>query len=68
MDAENHHLHKPVLIGEVQENAQFQVVWKTSGPIKAQAWSPFIPDSAKKVANWTYPWVCGNCTEPKYKD
>jgi urea transport system substrate-binding protein len=68
MDAENHHLHKPVLIGEVQENGQFQVVWKTPGPIKAQAWSPFIPDSAKKVANWTYPWVCGNCTEPKYKN
>ena len=68
MDAENHHLHKPVFIGEIQENGQFQVVWKTTGPIKAQAWSPFIPDSAKKVANWTYPWVCGNCTEPKYKD
>ncbi len=68
MDAENHHLHKPVLIGEVQENGQFQVVWKTPGPIKAQAWSPFIPDSAKKVANWNYPWVCGNCTEPKYKN
>ncbi len=68
IDAENHHLHKPVFIGEVQENGQFQIVWKTTGPIKAQAWSPFIPDSAKKVANWTYPWVCGNCTEPKYKD
>ncbi len=68
MDAENHHLHKPVFIGEVQENGQFQVVWKTPGPIKAQAWSPFIPDSAKKVANWTYPWVCGNCTEPRYKN
>ncbi len=68
IDAENHHLHKPVFIGEVQENGQFQIVWKTPGPIKAQAWSPFIPDSAKKVANWTYPWVCGNCTEPKYKN
>jgi urea transport system substrate-binding protein len=68
MDAENHHLHKPVLIGEVQGNGQFLVVWKTPGPIKAQAWSPFIPDSAKKVANWTYPWVCGNCTEPKYEN
>jgi urea transport system substrate-binding protein len=68
MDAENHHLHKPVLIGEVQEDGQFQVVWKTPGPIKAQAWSPFIPDSAKKVANWTYPWVCGNCAEPKFKN
>jgi urea transport system substrate-binding protein len=68
MDAQNHHLHKPVLIGEVREDGQFDVVWKTDGPIRAQAWSPFIPDSAKKVADWTYPWVCGNCTEPKYRN
>ena len=67
MDAKNHHLHKPVLIGEVKGDGQFNVVWKTEGPIRANAWSPFIPDSAKKVADWTYPWVCGNCTEPKYK-
>lgn len=67
MDAKNHHLHKPVFIGEIQENGQFDIVWKTDGPIRAEAWSPFIPDSAKKVADWTYPWVCGNCTEPKYK-
>ncbi len=66
LDAKNHHLHKPVLIGEVQSNGQFQIVWKSDGPIRAQAWSPFIPESAKKVADWTYPWVCGNCTEPKY--
>jgi urea transport system substrate-binding protein len=66
LDAKNHHLHKPVFIGEVQANGQFQVVWKTDGPIRAQAWSPFIPESSKKVADWTYPWVCGNCTEPKY--
>jgi urea transport system substrate-binding protein len=67
MDAKNHHLHKPVLIGEVQANGQFQIVWKSEGPIRAQAWSPFIPESAKKVADWTYPWACGNCTEPKFQ-
>jgi|HubBroStandDraft_4_1064222.scaffolds.fasta_scaffold79607_2 urea transport system substrate-binding protein len=66
LDAKNHHLHKPVFIGEVQADGQFQVVWKTEGPIRAEAWSPFIPESAKKVADWTYPWVCGNCTEGKY--
>ncbi len=66
LDAKNHPLHKPVFIGEVQANGQFQVVWKTDGPIRAQAWSPFIPESAKKVADWTYPWVCGNCTDPKF--
>ncbi len=66
MDAKNHHLHKPVVIGEVTEQGQFEIVWKTDGPIRAEAWSPFIPDSAKKVADWTYPWVCGNCNKPVY--
>jgi urea transport system substrate-binding protein len=66
LDAKNHHLHKPVFIGEIQANGQFQVVWKSEGLIRAQAWSPFIPESAKKVADWTYPWVCGNCTVAKY--
>ena len=66
MDAKNHHLHKPVLIGEIRADGQFNVVWKTDGPIRAQAWSPFIPESAKKVADWTYPWVCGNCDKPKF--
>ncbi|MDQ2642994.1 MAG: urea ABC transporter substrate-binding protein [Myxococcota bacterium] len=67
MDAKNHHLHKPVFIAEVKADGQFQVVEKTEGPIRAQAWSPFIPESSKKVADWTFPWVCGNCTEAKFK-
>jgi urea transport system substrate-binding protein len=66
MDAKNHHLHKPVVIGEITEDGQFDIVWQTDGPIRAQAWSPYIPDSAKKVADWTYPWVCGNCTKPTF--
>jgi urea transport system substrate-binding protein len=65
MDAKNHHLHKPVVIGEITEDGQFEVVWQTAGPIRADAWSPFIPDSKNKVADWTYPWLCGNCTEAK---
>src|SRR6186713_774070 len=67
MDAKNHHLHKPVFIAEVKGDGQFSVVWKTEGPIVAAPWSPYVPDSAKKVADWTFPWVCGNCTEGKYK-
>jgi len=63
----NHHLSKPVLIGEIQPDAQFSIVWQTKGAIKADAWSPFIPESAKLVADWTFPWVCGNCAEPKFK-
>ncbi len=68
MDAKNHHLHKPVVIGEIREDGQFDIVWQTDGPIRADAWSPYIPDSAKKVADWTYPWVCGNCTASKFKN
>jgi len=48
MDEKNHHLHKAVFIGEVQANGQFNVVWKTKGPIKAQPWSPFIAGNDKK--------------------
>jgi len=42
MDAKNHHLHKPVFIGEIKSDGQFKVVWKTPGPVKAQPWSPYI--------------------------
>lgn len=48
MDEKNHHLHKPVVIGEVTEEGQFDVVWQTKGPIRAQPWSPFIPGNDKK--------------------
>nr|WP_245258487.1 urea ABC transporter substrate-binding protein [Methylosinus sp. LW4] len=48
MDAKNHHLHKPVFIGEVKADGQFNVVWKTQGPVRAQPWSPFIPGNDKK--------------------
>jgi urea transport system substrate-binding protein len=67
MDAKNHHLHKPVFIAEIKGDGQFKIVWKTQGPIRAMPWSPFVPESAKKVADWTFPWVCGNCPEPKFK-
>jgi urea transport system substrate-binding protein len=66
MDEKNHHLHKPVVIGEIKEDGQFNIVWKTEGPIVAAPWSPFVPESKSKVADWTYPWVCGNCSEAKF--
>ncbi|MET0383761.1 MAG: urea ABC transporter substrate-binding protein [Burkholderiaceae bacterium] len=48
MDAKNHHLHKPVFIGEIRADGQFNVVWKTPGPIKAQPWSRYIPEDKDK--------------------
>jgi urea transport system substrate-binding protein len=48
MDATNHHLHKPVFIGEIRADGQFNVVWKTKEPIRAQPWSPFVAGNEKK--------------------
>ena len=40
MDEKNHHLHKPVFIGEVKADGQFNVVWKTQGPDQGAAVEP----------------------------
>ncbi len=48
MDEKNHHLYKAVFIGEIKADGQFNVVWKTKGPVKAQPWSPFIAGNDKK--------------------
>jgi urea transport system substrate-binding protein len=48
MDETNHHLWKPVFIGEIKADGQFNVVWKTPGPVRAQPWSPFIAGNEKK--------------------
>jgi len=45
---ENHHLYKPVMIGEVKGDGQFSVVWKTAKPVRAQPWSPFIAGNEGK--------------------
>lgn len=45
---DNHHLYKPVMIGEVKGDGQFTVVWKTAKPIRAQPWSPFISGNEGK--------------------
>ena len=43
MDETNHHLHKPVMIGQIRGDGQFDVVYKTPQTIKAEPWSPYIP-------------------------
>ena len=48
MDKENHHLHKPVFIGEVKSDGQFNVVWKTKGPVVADPWSDYIAENKGK--------------------
>lgn len=55
----NHHLTKPVLIGEIQDDGQFEVVWQTAGVV-GDAWSDFLPGSKDIVADWVAPIKCGN--------
>ena len=56
----NHHLSKPVLIGEIQEDGQFEVVWETDGVVPGDAWSDFLPGSKDLISDWTAPIKCGN--------
>jgi urea transport system substrate-binding protein len=46
---ENHHLSKPVMIGEMQADGQFNIVYKTPNAIKAENWSPYIPENANRA-------------------
>jgi urea transport system substrate-binding protein len=57
----NHHITKPVLIGEIQEDGQFEIVWSTDAEVAGDAWTDHLPESAKIVADWKDPSVkCGN--------
>ncbi len=56
----NHHITKPVLIGEIQSDGQFETVWSTSGLVAGDAWSDFLPGSKDLVADWRGPLSCGN--------
>lgn len=56
----DHHLTKPVYIGEIQDDGQFSVVWKTSQLVPGQAWSPWVPETKNLVGDWSKPISCGN--------
>jgi len=56
----NHHITKPVLIGEIQKNGQFDIVWETSGLVAGDAWSDYLPGSRDLIADWRAPLSCGN--------
>ena len=44
----NHHLTKPVMIGEIQADGQFNIVYKTPDAVPAENWSRFIPENANR--------------------
>ena len=56
----NHHITKPVMIGEIQDDGQFEVVWQTSGTVAGDAWSDYLEGSRDIIADWRAPLSCGN--------
>ncbi|MFT0860094.1 urea ABC transporter substrate-binding protein [Ancylobacter sp. G4_0304] len=56
----NHHITKPVLIGEIKADGQFDVVEQTPGLIVAEEWSPYLEGSKDLIADWRSPMNCGN--------
>ena len=55
----NHYITKPVFIGEIRPDGQFDVVWKTKDLVPGEAWSPYLPGSKDLVADWVK-LNCGN--------
>jgi urea transport system substrate-binding protein len=69
----NHHITKPVYIGEVKADGQFNVVWKSAGEVPGDAWSDFLPGSKDIEADWVtlncgnYNKVTKKCSGQNYK-
>jgi urea transport system substrate-binding protein len=69
----NHHITKPVFIGEVRADGQFDVVWKSPTTVPGQAWSIYLPSDKDLEADWVT-LKCGNynkatkkCSGQNYK-
>jgi urea transport system substrate-binding protein len=69
----NHHITKPVYIGEIRSDGQFDVVWQTKGLVPGDAWSDYLPGSKDIEADWVT-LKCGNyntktkvCSGQNYK-
>ncbi|MGL6028108.1 MAG: transporter substrate-binding protein, partial [Vibrio sp.] len=56
----NHHITKPVLIGEIQADGQLQTVWETTGLVVGDEWSDYLPGSKDLISDWRAPLSCGN--------
>ncbi|CBV42155.1 urea ABC transporter substrate-binding protein [Halomonas elongata] len=56
----NHHITKPVLIGEIQDNGQFSIVWETPSTVAGDAWSDYLEGSRDLISDWRKPMECGN--------
>lgn len=58
----NHHITKPVYIGEIGADGQMNTVWQTPGLVVAQEWSPYLEGSRDLIGDWRKPWPAGTST------
>jgi urea transport system substrate-binding protein len=56
----NHHITKPVMIGEIQADGQFEVVYETPGLVVGDEWSDYLDGSKDLIADHRAPMKCGN--------
>ncbi len=56
----NHHITKPVLIGEIKDNGQFNIVSQTPGLVVGDEWSDYLEGSKDLISDWRKPMSCGN--------
>ena len=61
----NHHMAKPVMIGEIGETGQFNIVYESQA-LQPNPWSPYVEANKGKVADWSWPYACGGCTAPRF--
>jgi urea transport system substrate-binding protein len=55
----NHHITKPVFVGEIRADGQLDVVWKTKGLVPGDAWTDYLPGSKDLTSDWVK-LKCGN--------
>src|SRR6201998_1612995 len=55
----NHHITKPVFIGEIKGDGQFSVVYKTKDLVPGDAWSKELEGSKDLIGDWVGK-KCGN--------
>jgi len=56
----NHHITKPAMVGQIRDDGQFNVIWRSAGAIPGDPWSDYLPESENIITDWRPPIACGH--------